>query len=146
MRGPPASLISLPAKHGGAWPTSLCVQPGVKTRCSLGRFRGIISNESINELTCSANLIFFFFFFFFFSSSSASPSFSSVVHHFFMRFLCMRPFCCCCCCCCLYTTIEVVTFCFRGWCVLGVFLLPAFIRLGHECQDLLSACDGTHVC
>ena len=24
----------------------------------------------------------------------------------------------------------------RGWCMLGVFLLPAFTRLGHECQDL----------
>ena len=25
-------------------------------------------------------------------------------------------------------TIKVVTFRFRGWCVLGVFLLPAFTR------------------
>ena len=25
--------------------------------------------------------------------------------------------------------------------MLGVFLLPAFTRLGHECQDLLSPCD-----
>ena len=24
--------------------------------------------------------------------------------------------------------------------MLGVFLLPAFTRLGHECQDLLSPC------
>ena len=30
--------------------------------------------------------------------------------------------------------------------MLGVFLLPAFTRLGHECQDLLSPCDGMHVC
>ena len=28
--------------------------------------------------------------------------------------------------------IEVVTFRLRGWCMLGVFLLPAFTRLGHE--------------
>ena len=28
-------------------------------------------------------------------------------------------------------TIKVVTFRLRGWCVLGVFLLPAFTRLGH---------------
>ena len=35
-------------------------------------------------------------------------------------------------------TIKVVTFRLRGWCVLGVFLLPAFTRLGHERQDLLS--------
>ena len=27
-----------------------------------------------------------------------------------------------------------------------VFLLPAFIRLRHERQDLLSPCDGMHVC
>ena len=43
-------------------------------------------------------------------------------------------------------TIEVVTFRLRGWCMLGVFLLPAFTRLGYECQDLLSLCDGVHVC
>ena len=30
--------------------------------------------------------------------------------------------------------------------MLGVFLLPAFTRLGHECQDLLSPCNGMHVC
>ena len=29
--------------------------------------------------------------------------------------------------------------------MLGVFLLPAFTRLGHECQDLLSSCDEMHV-
>ena len=27
----------------------------------------------------------------------------------------------------------------------GFFLL-AFTRLGHDCQDLLSPCDGMHVC
>ena len=44
-------------------------------------------------------------------------------------------------------TIEVVTFRLRGWCVLGVVLLPAFTRLGHERQDLLSPCDEmAHVC
>ena len=36
--------------------------------------------------------------------------------------------------------------CHCGWCMLSVFLLPAFTRLGHECQDLLSLCDGMHVC
>ena len=41
---------------------------------------------------------------------------------------------------------EVVTFCPRGRCILGVFLFPAFTRLGHERQDLLSPCDGMHVC
>ena len=46
----------------------------------------------------------------------------------------------------LNPTIKVVTFCLRGWCVLGVFLLPAFTRLGHERQDLLSPCDEMHVC
>ena len=42
--------------------------------------------------------------------------------------------------------IEVVTFCLRGWCVLGVFLFPAFTCQGHEFQDLLSLCNGMHVC
>ena len=39
----------------------------------------------------------------------------------------------------LNPTIEVVSFRLRGWCMLGVFLSLAF---GHECQDLLSPCDG----
>ena len=30
--------------------------------------------------------------------------------------------------------------------MLGVFLLPAFTHLRHECQDVLSLCDGMHVC
>ena len=43
-------------------------------------------------------------------------------------------------------TIKVVTFRLRGWCVLGVYLLPAFTRLGHERQDHLSLCGEMHVC
>ena len=39
---------------------------------------------------------------------------------------------------------RVVTFCLRGLCMLGVFLLPAFTRQGHERQELLSSCDGMH--
>ena len=74
----------------------------------------------------------FFFFFFPF------PSYISGVHHFLVRFLRMWPF--------FNPTIKVVTFRLCGWCVLGVFLLPAFTRLGHERQDLLSPCDGMHVC
>ena len=35
-------------------------------------------------------------------------------------------------------TIEVATLRRHGWYMLGVFLLPAFTRLGHECQDRLS--------
>ena len=30
--------------------------------------------------------------------------------------------------------------------MLSVFLLPAFACLEHGCQDLLSPCDGMHVC
>ena len=77
--------------------------------------------------------ISFFFPFFF-----AFPSYISGVHHFGVRFLRMWPF--------FNPTIKVVTFRLRGWCVLGVFLLPAFTRLGHERQDLLSPCDEMHVC
>ena len=43
-------------------------------------------------------------------------------------------------------TIEVVIFRLRGWCMLGVLLLPAFTRLGHECQGLLGPCNGMHMC
>ena len=72
---------------------------------------------------------FFFFFFFFFCIPQlylwGSPT-------FWVRFLRMWPF--------FNPTIKVVTFHLRGWCVLGVFLLPPFTRLGHERQDLLSPC------
>ena len=43
-------------------------------------------------------------------------------------------------------TIQVVTFRLRGWCMVGVFLLPAFTHQGHERHDLLSLCDGIYVC
>ena len=43
-------------------------------------------------------------------------------------------------------TTEEVTFRLHEWCMLEVFLLLAFTHLGHECQDLLSPCDGMHVC
>ena len=55
-----------------------------------------------------------------------------------MRFLCMWHF--------WNPTIEVVTFCLHGWCMLGVFLLSAFTNQWHECQDLLSPWDGMLVC
>ena len=38
-----------------------------------------------------------------------------------------------------------IPFSWMVW-LLGVFLLPAFTHLGHECQDLLSLCDRMHVC
>ena len=42
-------------------------------------------------------------------------------------------------------TIEVDIFRLRGLYKLGAFLLPGFIRLGHERQDLLSPFGGMHV-
>ena len=42
--------------------------------------------------------------------------------------------------------IEVITFCIHGWCMLGVFLLPVFTHRRHEYQNLVSPCDGLHVC
>ena len=80
-----------------------------------------------------------------FGSSMSSSSVSSMflgcisgVHHFGWDFcICDRFF---------NPTIDTATFHLHGWCMLGVFLLPAFTRLGHECQDILSPCDGMHVC
>ena len=73
-------------------------------------------------------------------SSSAFPSYISGVHHLDESFVYVTNF--------VYfnPTIEVVTFRLRGWCMLGVFLLPAFTHLGHQYQDLLSLYDGMHVC
>ena len=47
---------------------------------------------------------------------------------------------------CFNPTTKAVTFHHRRRCMLGVLLLPAFTHLGHECQDLLSLCNGMHVC
>ena len=60
----------------------------------------------------------------FFVGFFALPSYISGVHHFWVSFLRMRPL--------FNPTIKVVTFRFRGWCVLGVFLLPVFTRLGQN--------------
>ena len=69
---------------------------------------------------------YYFFIFYFLRSPAISLGFTT----FWVRFLRMWPF--------FNPTIKVVTFRLRGWCVLGVFLLLAFTRLGHERQDLLS--------
>ena len=79
---------------------------------------------------CACFLLLFFFF--------CVPQLYLWASPFWVRFLRMWPF--------FNPTIEVVTFHLHGWCMLGVFLLPAFTHLGHECQDLLSPCDGMHVC
>ena len=80
---------------------------------------------------CSLSM---FFFFFFFHSPAISLGFTTFGWDFCV---CDRFF---------NPTIKVVTFRLCGWCVLGVFLLLAFTRLGHERQDLLSLCDEMHVC
>ena len=51
---------------------------------------------------------------------------------FWLRFLHMWPF--------FNPTIEVVTFRLCGWCMLMCFCCQ------YKCPDLLSPCDGMHVC
>ena len=113
--------------------------PDLKTRINvlIAQFQSLLTSfgEPVDDKVCGIVQIFFFFFFFFFF---AFPSYISGVHHFWVRFLRMWPI--------FNPTIKVVTFHLCGWCVLGVFLLPAFTCLGHERQDLLSPCDEMHVC
>ena len=47
---------------------------------------------------------------------------------------------------CFNRTTESVAFRLHVWCMPDVFLLPAFIRLGHEHQVPLSSCDEMHAC
>ena len=93
-----------------------------------------ISHYPGNKQSCVICKQFFFFFFIFFCVPQlylwASPFLGEIFAYVTVFNL----------------TIKVVTFRLRGWCVLGVFLLPAFSRLGHERQDLLSPCDEMHVC
>ena len=82
--------------------------------------------------------LFLFFVFCLFVFFFCVPSYISGVHHFWGEiFAYVTVF---------QSNIKVVTFRLRGWRVLGAFLLPAFTRLGHERQDLLSPCDEMHVC
>ena len=86
----------------------------------------------------------FLFFIVFFLKFFCLPQLYLWGSPFRVRFLCMWPF--------LFfffffnPTVEVVTFHVCEWCMLGLFLLPPFTCLGHECQDLLSLCDRMHVC
>ena len=114
-------------KHYSESPPLLCGQKQIMQSSYIS------STLTSSQHILTGFTLFFFFFFFF-----AFPSYISGVHHFWVRFLRMWPF--------FNPTIKVVTFRLRGWCVLGVFLLPAFNRLGHERQDLLSPCDEMHVC
>ena len=50
----------------------------------------------------------------------------------------MWPFC--------NPTIEVVTFRLRGWCMLGVCLLPVFTRPGYERQGSLGVRAMEYLC
>ena len=79
---------------------------------------GMLSLHKPNEL-------WYFFFF-------CVPQLYSWGSPFWVKFLCMWLFF-------FNPNIEVVTFHLCGWCVLGVFLLPAFTRLGHQCQDLFES-------
>ena len=72
------------------------------------------------------------------SSSSAFPAISLGLTIFSEIFAYVTVF--------LNSATEVITFHLHGWCMLGVLLLPAFTHLGHECQDILSLCDGMLVC
>ena len=96
---------------------------------------------SIVSLVCFSSLGFvlfcsalFFFSFFFFCVPQLYLWGSPLLGEIFAYVTVFNP------------TIKVVTFRLRGWCVLGVFLLPAFTRLGHERQDLLNPCDEMYVC
>ena len=79
--------------------------------------------------SCDRYLPFFsgvFFLLLLLRSPATSLEFTILV-----RFLHMWPF--------FNPTIEVVTFCLHGWCMLGLLLLPAFTCLGHEHQDLFES-------
>ena len=70
------------------------------------------------------------------SSSSVFPAISLGFDIFSEIFVYVTVFC-------LFflnSTIEVVTFCICGWCMLGVFFFAASIQLTHEWQDHLSPC------
>ena len=80
---------------------------------------------------------FFFFFFFLLLFLLLHSKHISGFHHFWWVFGYMTIF---------IPAIEVFTFRLHGWCMLGMFLLQAFTRLGYECQDILTLCDEMHVC
>ena len=79
------------------------------------------------ELASNKDVFFFF----------CISSYISGVHNFGWDFWVCDLFC--------DPTIEVISFCLRGWSALGVFWLLTFNRLEHVYQDLLSWCHGMHL-
>ena len=84
------------------------------------------------HLLCTGNLLTLSQF-----CSSVFPQIYLWGSPFLVRFLLMWPF--------FNPSIEVVTCRLRGWYMLGAFLLPAFICLARECQDLLSPFCSDHL-
>ena len=91
----------------------------------------VVEYPSLMPSVSRGQICFHFFFFCVFCNISG-------VHHFGRDFCVCDGF--------VHPTTEKVTFRLRGWCMPGMFSLPAFTHLGQECQDLLSMCDGMHVC
>ena len=105
-----------------------CNTPGSR------RQRRSCTNTMAESHVSSVILTFFFFFLLFFCVPHIYLWGSPFWVRFFAYITVFNP------------NIEVVTFRLRAWCMLGEFMLPAFTRLGHECRDLWSPCDGMHVC
>ena len=123
----------------GCFPLQTTPHPCFRTRMALFSSSSYSSSPSFSSSSSSCStshppplLLLFFFFLFFFFFSFCVPQLDLWGSPFWFC-LCDRFF---------DPTVEVITFHLRGLCVLGVFLLPAFNGVGHECQDLLSPCDA----
>ena len=86
-------------------------------------FRSTSQGQNVNPCTVAEVTYIFFLFF-------CVPAYIPGVHHFWRDFCIWWPF--------FNPIMEVVTLRLRGWCMLDVFLLLAFICLRHECWDLSS--------
>ena len=125
FRCPTGSLAQAVTSVEGAMkilvpPTGVCSRHPQKPSTSLKK---VTQNYQVKHLHIFFLLLFF-----------CVHSHSSEVRHFGWDFCRMWQF--------FNPTMEVATFRLRGWCMLGVFLLPVFARRGRECHDLLGSCDG----
>ena len=112
----------------GLW--LLCLLGSLSLSLSFLGFPSLTSFLSLSSLSVSSCISHS-------TSSSVFPAISAVCH-LGEIFVYVTIF--------FHPTIEVVTFHLHEWRMLGVFLLPAFTHLGHECQDLLNPCDAKQVC
>ena len=140
--GPKPPPTSPPPPPPPLWPLplSLCLVPPLSF---VGRKEIVVCLSDLAKrnalVCCRVSLAFLLLLLRSFSFFFCVPSFISGASSFCVSFFADVTV--------FNATIEVLHSVFvDGACWMCSYILPAFTRPGHECQDLFSPCDGMRVC